>query len=106
MFVAINFISCPEDYKARFEQLFADRVRAIDTMPGFVEMEVLRQKDGEGPYLVLSHWESEEQFREWVKSPAFIEGHRRAFADMEKAKAEWGLPPMTSEFKTYERIAQ
>jgi heme oxygenase (mycobilin-producing) len=40
MFVAINYISCKEDYKKRFEELFDSRAEAIDRMPGFRNMHV------------------------------------------------------------------
>jgi heme-degrading monooxygenase HmoA len=37
---------------------------------------------------VISHWESEEQFKAWTSSPEFIEGHKRGFEDLRKAKEE------------------
>lgn len=106
MFVAINYISCKEDYKLRFEELFSTRAKAIDLMPGFKFMEVLRPSDGQGEYLIVSHWESEEQFKEWTKSPAFKEGHKRGFEDIAKARQEGKEPPMASNFKTYSVIAK
>jgi heme-degrading monooxygenase HmoA len=46
-FVAINRIYCHDDYRERFEQLFATRAHAIDRMPGFLGMQVLRpHRDG------------------------------------------------------------
>lgn len=104
-FVAINYITCEPEYTARFEELFGSRAKAIDTMPGFHFMEVLKpQKEGE-PYLIVSHWDSEENFKMWTNSPAFIEGHKRGFEDIRKAKEEGRTPPMSSSFKTYEVIA-
>lgn len=104
-FVAINYISCKETYKHRFEELFASRAHAIDRIPGFIEMEVLKPtKDGE--YLIVSHWESEQAFRSWTKSPEFLEGHQRGFEDIKQAKKNGEEPPMTSDFKTYEIIAR
>ena len=41
MFVAINYISCQDTYTERFEQLFSTRAKAIDKMPGFIDMMVL-----------------------------------------------------------------
>lgn len=105
-FVAINYIDCKPEYKERFEELFASRAKQIDTMPGFIEMEVLRpQKDGEA-YLIVSHWENEDAFKGWTKSATFIDGHKRGFADLAKAKAEGKEPPMKSDFKTYEIITR
>jgi heme-degrading monooxygenase HmoA len=105
MFVAINYISCKDDYKERFEELFSTRAKAIDLMPGFKNMHVLKPIDSNGDYLIVSHWDSEEQFQNWTKSPAFIEGHKRGFEDIAKAKQAGLEPPMTSAFKTYKVIA-
>ena len=102
-FVAINYISCTAGYKQRFEELFATRAHAIDRMPGFVDMHVLRP-DQEGEYLIVSFWESEEAFRQWTSSPEFIEGHKRGFADIREAKQRGEQPPMQSSFRTYKII--
>ncbi len=103
-FVAINYISCEAHYRERFEQLFATRAHAIDRMPGFVDMQVLRPSQ-EGEYLIVSHWESEDAFKTWTSSPEFIEGHKRGFEDIRKAKERGEKAPMSSSFKTYEVIA-
>ena len=102
-FVAINYIKCEDHYRERFEQLFATRAHAIDRMPGFINMEVLKPSD-QGEYLIVSHWESEEQFKKWTSSPEFLEGHKRGFEDIRKAREEGKTPPMTSSFKTYQVI--
>lgn len=100
-FVAINYIQCEEHYTERFEALFRTRAGAIDAMPGFRHMNVLKpQRPGE-PYLVVSYWDSEQQFKAWTQSPSFLEGHRRAFEDIRQAKAQGQPAPMHSEFKTY-----
>jgi len=61
-FVAINYISCEPHYRERFEQLFGTRAHAIDLMPGFVDMQVLKP-NGEGEYLIVSHWTSEKPLK-------------------------------------------
>jgi heme-degrading monooxygenase HmoA len=104
-FVAVNYIDCKPEYKERFEELFCSRAKQIDTMPGFVDMQVLRPSKEGDAYLIVSHWESEESFKGWTKSPTFIDGHKRGFADLVKAKAEGKEAPMKSDFKTYEVIA-
>lgn len=104
-FVAVNYINCQPEYTERFEELFATRAKAIDTMPGFHEMFVLKPNKPGEDYLIVSHWDSEEHFKAWTSSPAFIEGHKRGFEDIRKAKEEGRTPPMTSSFKTYDVIA-
>jgi heme-degrading monooxygenase HmoA len=105
-FVAINYISCKEHYKPRFEELFGSRAHAIDKMPGFEYMEVLKPLDNKGNYLIVSHWDSEESFKHWTKSKEFLEGHIRGFEDIRIAKEKGEEVPMTSDFKTYEVIAR
>ncbi|MBL7862321.1 MAG: antibiotic biosynthesis monooxygenase [Cyclobacteriaceae bacterium] len=103
-FVAINYIHCEPHYRERFEQLFATRAHAIDRMPGFIDMQVLKP-NGEGEYLIVSHWKSEEAFKTWTSSPEFLEGHKRGFEDVKKAREQGMKSPMQSTFKTYEVIA-
>lgn len=104
-FVAINYITCSPEYRERFEYLFGSRARAIDALPGFVNMHVLRpDREGE-PYLIISYWKDEASFLSWTKSEAFMQGHKRGFEDVAKAKAEGKPAPMKSDFRTYEIIA-
>lgn len=105
-FVAVNYIDCKLFYKERFEELFGSRAKQIDAMPGFVDMQVLRPSKEGNEYLIVSHWENEESFKAWTKSETFLEGHKRGFADIAKAKAEGTEAPMKSDFKTYEVIAR
>lgn len=100
-FVAINYIECTPEYVPRFEQLFSTRAHAIDKLPGFRNMYVLKPTAQQEKYLIVSHWDSEDNFKAWTRSEAFLEGHKRGFEDVRKAK-ESGLPaPMHSDFKTY-----
>ena len=105
MYVAINYISCTDQYKERFEFLFGSRVGAIDRMPGFRNMQVLKPTDN-SEYLIISHWDSEGDFQKWTGSAEFLEGHRRGFEDIKKARSEGKEPPMKSVFKTYQVIAE
>lgn len=104
-FVAINYITCQPEYKERFEYLFGSRAKAIDTLPGFENMHVLRPAKEEDTYLVISYWKDEAAFQAWTKSEEFMQGHKRGFEDVAKAKAEGKPSPMKSDFKTYEIIA-
>ncbi len=100
-FVAVNFISCKEHYKTRFEELFKSRIKAIDKMPGFIFMNVLKPINNQDDYLIVSYWKNEDSFKSWTKSANFIEGHKRGFEDIKIAKENNQEPPMKSDFKTY-----
>jgi heme-degrading monooxygenase HmoA len=104
-FVAINYIDCKQEYTERFEELFSTRAHAIDRVKGFINMQVLKPADGSNRYLILSQWENEESFKNWTRSEEFIEGHKRGFEDIKKAKERGEEPPMKSEFKIYNVIA-
>ncbi|MBN2174473.1 MAG: antibiotic biosynthesis monooxygenase [Bacteroidales bacterium] len=105
-FVAINYIDCEESYKPRFEELFGSRAHAIDRMPGFKNVRVLKPTNNSGSYLIVSFWESEEHFKNWTGSAEFLEGHKRGFADVAKAKESGEKSPMKSTFRTYDVIAR
>lgn len=79
---------------------------AIDRMPGFQNMHVLRPDKDHDDYLIVSYWDTEAAFKSWTSSSNFIEGHKRGFADLAQAKAEGKPAPMHSTFKTYKSIAQ
>jgi heme-degrading monooxygenase HmoA len=57
-----------------FEEGFAHRARAVDQMPGFAGLDVLRHVDGKG-YVVMTRWESRDAYEAWLRSPAFARGH-------------------------------
>jgi heme-degrading monooxygenase HmoA len=101
-FVAVNFISCTEDYRGRFEELFRSRAHAIDTAPGFRSMVVLRPQREGGDYLVVSHWSDRAAFDGWHASPAFKAGHSRGFEDIRAARERGETPPMTSRMELYD----
>jgi heme-degrading monooxygenase HmoA len=68
-------------------------------------MRVLRPQKPEEPYLIVSHWTSEDAFKGWTESPEFIEGHKRGFEDIRQARERGEEPPMTSSFQTYSIVA-
>lgn len=104
-FVAINYISCKPHYRERFEELFGSRARAIDRLPGFRNMNVLRPKTEDDNYLIVSFWDNEDNFKNWTQSPEFLEGHKRGFEDLKVARERGEEMPMKSDFKTYSVIS-
>ena len=76
MVVVMNRIPVAEGRESEFEQTFAARDRAVDQMPGFVDLQVLRPSEGR-TYVVMTRWRSREAFEAWTKSEAFINAHRK-----------------------------
>lgn len=76
MVIVMNRIPVAEGREQEFEQTFIGRDRAVDKMPGFIDMQVLRPKEGR-TYVVLTRWQSHESFKAWTESEAFISAHRK-----------------------------
>ena len=73
--VKINAIEVPEGHGAELERRFAARAKAVDGMPGFEGFELLRPVSGDTRYFVYTRWASDEDFQNWMSSPAFQHGH-------------------------------
>ena len=71
----------------------------------FQHMHVLKPKVPGAIYLLVSYWESEENYKAWTTSPAFLKGYKRAFVAMAKAREEGKMPPMKSSFNAYNNIS-
>ena len=76
MIVVMNRIPVSEGREQDFEKTFMDRDRAVDRMPGFIDMQVLRPAEGR-TYVVMTRWKSREAFKQWTESEAFISAHRK-----------------------------
>ena len=76
MVVVMNRIPVAEGREQDFEKTFMERDRAVDRMPGFIDMQVLRPAEGR-TYVVLTRWKSRESFQQWTESEAFISAHRK-----------------------------
>lgn len=80
MFVTCNRIPVNPERTAAFEARFSERPNRVDEMPGFISFHLLRPQNPGDPYVVMTFWESEAQFKAWTDSPAFKEGHARSGA--------------------------
>jgi heme-degrading monooxygenase HmoA len=76
MIVVMNRIPVAEGREADFEKTFTERDRAVDLMPGFIDLQVLRPTEGR-TYVVLTRWKSREDFERWTQSDAFVAAHRK-----------------------------
>jgi heme oxygenase (mycobilin-producing) len=74
--VRINAISVSRERAAELEERFASRAGMVSQSPGFEAFELLRPTDERDVYLVYTRWRSQEDFDNWVNSPAFQHGHR------------------------------
>jgi heme-degrading monooxygenase HmoA len=85
-YVVANRVFVKPQYTGEFEQRFKNRTGQINQQPGFVLMEVLKPQSENTPYVVMTHWENEQVFQNWVGSEDFKLAHqnpmdRDAFID-------------------------
>ncbi len=75
-YVVANRVFVKQEYSQEFEVRFKKRSGQIDKQAGFVRMEVLKPRSKETPYIVLTHWEDEQAFHNWVGSDDFKVAHQ------------------------------
>ena len=78
MIAVANRIYITPEYAEQFEERFRNRAHLVDGMPGFISNKVLRPTKSDQPYVVLTFWESREDFKNWVNSEEFQKGHARS----------------------------
>ena len=78
MITVANRIYVSSEYAEQFEERFRQRAHLVDDRPGFQANLVLRPSKPDEPYVVLSFWDSREDFEAWMKSDAFVKGHARS----------------------------
>lgn len=78
MISVANRIYVDPDYAEAFEDRFRQRAGLVDGMKGFISNLVLRPTKKSDPYVVLTFWESKEDFVAWTKSDEFVKGHAKS----------------------------
>ena len=78
MIMVANRLYVDPKYAEAFEKVFRERAGLVDEMTGFVSNQVLRPVNEGDPYVVLTTWNSREDFMNWVRSDAFMKGHAQS----------------------------
>jgi len=76
MYVVANRVPVASGWEEQFEERFRRRAGQVDKQPGFVRMDILRPVDEDSPYVVLTTWEDEAAFDNWVGSEDFKLAHQ------------------------------
>ncbi len=76
MYVVANRVPVASGWEERFEARFRHRAGQVDKQAGFVRMDILRPADEDSPYVVLTTWEDEAAFNDWVGSEDFKLAHQ------------------------------
>ena len=80
IYVVANRVFVKPEYRQEFEQRFQNRAGQINQQQGFILMEVLKPQSENTPYVVLTHWENEQAFQNWVGSEDFKLAHQNPMA--------------------------
>jgi len=64
--IKINAIEIPEGQGPELEARFAARKHSVDDAPGFKGFQMLRPTKGEDRYFIVTEWETEEDFQQWL----------------------------------------
>ncbi len=75
-YVVANRVFVKPQFSEEFEQRFRQRSGQINQQAGFVRMEVLKPRSENTPYVVLTHWQNERAFQDWVGSEDFKRAHQ------------------------------
>lgn len=78
MITVANRIQVNPEFAEQFEERFRNRAHQVDQMKGFIRNLVLRPGKAGDPYVVLTFWETQEDFKAWTESDAFKQGHARS----------------------------
>ncbi len=81
MFIVMNRFKVTPGREQDFVEAFTGRAKAIDGVPGFLGLDVLKPV-GEGAFISMSRWASEADFVAWTKSEAFAKGHAKRHPGM------------------------
>lgn len=75
------------EHEEAFEQAYLQVTETVRGTPGHLRDQLLRGTEGDGSYVLLAEWESEEAFREWEDDPS----HRQMAAPMYPYWADGGI---------------
>ena len=77
MFVFISHLTVPAEDQEELERHFRERLRLVDSFPGFLYLQLLRPQAGPATLTFLTAWESREAFRNYMGSDAHGISHSR-----------------------------
>ena len=85
-YAVANRVFVKLEFHQEFENRFRNRAGQINKQPGFVRMEILKPRSDNTPYVVMTYWENEQAFQNWVGSDDFKLAHsnpmpKEAFSD-------------------------
>lgn len=77
MFIAMNRLTVPADYRSHLEERFAGAGARMKDVPGCLEYQFLLPTEGD-EIIVYTKWETEDAFNAWTQGEAFQRAHQGA----------------------------
>lgn len=85
--VVVSELSIDEVGIASLEAAFSDRLGEVDSFPGHLGLQVWRDNQKPGRYLMVTWWETEDDFRQYMQSESHRCSHARIPAEPARPKA-------------------
>ena len=76
MFLSVSRFVVANDLDEAVREAFRNRLHLVDTVTGFVRMEVANTIDNPKDFWLLTWWQDEESFSTWHRSHAYQESHQ------------------------------
>jgi heme-degrading monooxygenase HmoA len=76
-FVTVSGISVPGPGAPALEAAMRQRIGRVEREPGFGGLEVWRPVRAGDPYRMVTWWQDEQSFRDYMRSTAHAESHAR-----------------------------
>ena len=77
MYVAISEVGVPPEGAEELERAFAGRLHLVDAAPGFLGLEVMRDRRRDDRYLMVTRWETRADYLRYMRSPEHAASHAR-----------------------------
>ena len=86
MFVSESEILVPEGDAPHLEEAFRHRLRQVDQHEGFLGLELLRDLQKPGRFVLITRWQEQKQFHAYLRSPHFKLAHQRQHPHVSEPK--------------------
>ena len=82
MFVFISHLTVPDGDRAALERHFRERSHLVDSVPGFLYLQLLEPQGGSASFVFLTAWEDRQAFSEYMRSEEHRVSHSREPAEI------------------------
>lgn len=76
MFVAMSRFRVANGMEKQVDEAFKHRPHEVDSVSGFVRMDVVRALESPQEFLLITYWTDSESYHTWHRSEAHHESHK------------------------------